>query len=119
MKRRKLFATFETMFVHGAFVFRQEMTGNRIQQHHSVAAFFQELGIKFAALQSEVRREVIRLPLIDIYHQAFAAVAAGSAVDLRRDLCIEFADEHIDLGFVMGGKKAPEAIIFRLFCMGE
>lgn len=46
---RKFFATLEPVFVYGAFVFAEEMTGHAVHDHETIAPFFQVLLIKSTA----------------------------------------------------------------------
>jgi hypothetical protein len=119
VQRWKFFTAFEAVLVNGAFIIREKMTGDRVQQHHPVAAFFYVLIVEIFTTKEQVIRQVIRFRIVDIYHQAFTTVTAGGTIDPWRYLFVQFNDYGIDLFLIMRRKKRAEFIVFRLIFRGK
>lgn len=119
VKRRELAASREAVFVHAAFVPFQEMTGNGAHQHPSAKTFFNKAVLKFVAAEIKMRGEVFGLLFFQVYHEAFAAVAAVGAVDRRSDFSVQPGHQSVDFGAVVALQETAEGVIFRLMSRSE
>ncbi len=118
MQSRKFFTAFKTVFVNGTFIIRQKMTWNAVQYHQSIAAFLQVFIIEIFTADLKMFRKIISFAFVDVYHQAFTAIAAICTTHLWGDFFVKFMYHSIDLFIVMSSQKRPKLIVFRLFFNG-
>ena len=105
----------KAMFVYRAFVFAQEMTGDLVDQHEFVSAFFQVLRVEFVAWLTKMGRKPVCFLVCNHDHQAFATIAAGGTIDLWGDFLVEPGNKLINCFAVLLLEKDPETIIFGRF----
>lgn len=118
VQRREFLATGEPILVNRALITGEKMTGDGIQQHHAVTAFLYVPVVEIFAAELKMAGQRIGLGLIDVYHQAFAAIAAGSTIYRRRNQVVEFRYQRIDLLLIMAFEEGPEPVILRLLFAG-
>lgn len=82
MQGRKFFAALKPVFVNSTFIICKKMAGNRIQDHHAIAAFFEVFIVEGFPGHLQVPGKIVCFLFIDVYHQGFAAVAATGAIDI-------------------------------------
>jgi len=116
MQCRKFFAARKPVFVYTAFFIAEERAGHAVHDHEPAAAFFEVFFVKFFARLAKVRGKITGFVIRDQYHQAFAAVAAIGAVDLRGNGVVEMQYHLIDLFAVVFFYKSPEPFVFCLAC---
>lgn len=115
----KFAAALKTVFVYGATVPGEEVTGDGVEEHHTIAALFDIGFIERGATQLQVCREIIRLSFIDVHHQAFAAIAAAGAVDRRGDGSIQEVDLGVYFGRIVRLQERAKTIVLGLLVEGD
>jgi len=105
----------KAMFVYRAFVFLQEMTGDLVDQHEFVSAFFQVLRVKFGAWLGKMGGKPVCFLLCNHDHQAFTAVSAVGTIDPWGDVLVEPGNKLVNILAVLLLEKDPETIIFGRF----
>lgn len=96
VKGREFAAAGKAMFVNGATVFVQEVTGDGVDDHHIVAgARFDIFFFQFGIGCMEVGGQCGYFIFGDVDHEVAAAISTCSTVYLRSDDGIQFPDKLI------------------------
>ena len=87
------------------------MAGHPVHDHHSMAAFFKISRVEVLTRLLQMGRQAIGFFLRHHDHQAFAAIAAGSTVDLGCDLIIQAIHRTIQFFGVHLFQRFPEPVV--------
>jgi hypothetical protein len=102
------------VFIYRAFIFCQEMTGDPVYDHHTLASFLEVFAVESLTFHSKPARKPVCFLIGNNDHQRFTAVAAGGAVDLRTDLPVEPLNHFIQFRTIATLEKDPEFVVFCL-----
>lgn len=119
MQVRKITALGKPGLISRTFFTGQEMTGDRIHDHHTTGAFFHIFFFESRGTELEVVSHPVGIGWRNVDHKLFATGAALGAIHLWRNCFVEPENNCINLSRILPVDKAPEPVIFGLPFIGQ